>query len=76
MIELVGYGAAALTALGFLQKDLFRLRIISLGACLVWIVYGALLNSNSIILCNALIAVIQVTKLIKENDGKKYTNNS
>lgn len=51
---------------GFMQKDLRTIRWFCLGGCLVWILYGALLDSYSIMIANIFIAIIQITKLIKE----------
>ena len=63
MIEVIGYLAALITFSGFLVNNIITVRIFSLIACLVWLIYGALIMSGSIILCNTIIGCLQVYKL-------------
>jgi hypothetical protein len=71
MIEAIGYLAAVVTFAGFLTNDLAKVRLCSLVACGVWIAYGSLIGSGSILLCNFIIGALQVFKLIQSRNSKK-----
>tara|TARA_R110002126_G_scaffold1823_4_gene10881 strand:+ start:74 stop:286 length:213 start_codon:yes stop_codon:yes gene_type:complete len=63
MIEAIGYLAAIVTFSGFLVNNLITVRKFSLMACFIWLIYGILIGSGSVILCNVLIGGLQVYKL-------------
>ena len=63
MIEAIGYLAAIVTFSGFLVNNLITVRTFSLIACLVWLTYGILIGSGSVILCNTIIGGLQIYKL-------------
>lgn len=63
MIEAIGYLAAIVTFSGFLVNNLITVRAFSLIACLVWLTYGILIGSGSVILCNTIIGGLQIYKL-------------
>ena len=71
MIELIGYIAAVVTFTGFLSANIKVIRLFSLSAGAIWIGYGVLIGSGSIILCNVIIGALQLFKLITENNAKK-----
>ena len=60
MIELIGWIATVMVILSFIQKDILKLRIISLIGSLLWLGYGLLLESYSIIFLNTVIMFIQI----------------
>jgi hypothetical protein len=66
MIEILGYTATFITGLSFMMKDLKTLRLVNALGCLVWIVYGAWLDSVPIIMTNVGIFGIHFSKLLKE----------
>tara|TARA_B100000809_G_scaffold233351_1_gene250008 strand:- start:332 stop:682 length:351 start_codon:yes stop_codon:yes gene_type:complete len=66
MVEAIGYLGAIVTFAGFLTNNLTRIRLCSLLACAIWITYGVLINSGSVLLCNVTIAALQVFKLVQE----------
>jgi hypothetical protein len=70
-IELLGYVAAAVTFIGFMSKNIMRIRFFSLLACAFWIAYGALKLSGSIILCNSMIGVLQLFKIVDDSIKKR-----
>jgi hypothetical protein len=71
IIELIGYLAAVVTFTGFLSSNVKIIRIFSLAAGVIWIGYGVLIGSGSIILCNVVIAALQLIKLITASIDKK-----
>ena len=66
MVEIIGYIASAIVLISFLMKNIKKLRIINTVGCLIFIVYGVLLNfSIPIIITNAVIVGINIYFLIK-----------
>lgn len=66
MIQTIGYIATFVTGLSFMMKDIKTLRLVNALGCLIWIIYGELLNSVPIILTNVGIFGIHFSKLLKE----------
>ena len=75
MIQIIGYIATFITGLSFMMKDLKTLRLVNASGCLVWIIYGVLLNSTPIIITNIGIFGIHFSKLLKERYIKRYKLN-
>ena len=70
MTEIIGYIASAIVLISFLMKNIIKLRIINTIGCLIFIVYGVLLNfSIPIIITNSVIVGINVYFLIKMKNG-------
>lgn len=66
MTEIIGYVASIIVILSFLMKNIIKLRIITSVGCLLFVVYGVLINySIPVILTNSVIAVINVYFLIQ-----------
>ncbi|MBI2281212.1 MAG: uroporphyrinogen decarboxylase [Bacteroidetes bacterium] len=66
MTEFIGYIASAIVLISFLMKNIKKLRIINTIGCLIFIVYGILLNiSVPIIITNSVIVGINIYFLIK-----------
>lgn len=64
-IELIGYLGTAFVLASFMMSDIKKLRLVNIIGGLLWIVYGIVVGSSSIILGNALIVLIQGYKLYK-----------
>ena len=75
MIQAIGYLATFITGLSFMMKDIKTLRLVNASGCLVWIIYGVLLNSTPIIITNIGIFGIHFSKLLKERYIKRYKLN-
>lgn len=66
-VDLIGYGASLLVLISFLMKDIKKLRTINSIGCLLFVVYGVMLNySIPIILTNAAILGININALRKK----------
>ena len=63
MIDAIGYLAAIVTFSGFLINNLITVRKFSLMACFIWLAYGILIGSGSVILCNVVIGGLQIYKI-------------
>lgn len=59
-LELIGWIATVFIILSFIQKDMFRLRLLSLVGALFWAVYGLISGSWSIVFLNVVVGIIQV----------------
>ncbi len=60
MNDIIGWVATAVTMLSFLSHKMLFLRVVNFIACVIWIVYGVLLNMNPVIVTNAVIACIHL----------------
>ena len=64
----VGYAAMLTLMVSFMIKDMKKLRIINTIGCLLFVVYGFMLDSNQIIITNAFISMVNFYYLfIKKN---------
>lgn len=59
-LEVIGWIATVFIILSFIQKDMLRLRLLSLVGALFWTAYGLLLGSWSIVFLNVVVGIIQV----------------
>ncbi len=66
--EWVGYAAMATVLVSFLMKSVTRLRIVNSFGCLLFVVYGVLLDpiSKPIIITNIAILLINLYYIIKK----------
>jgi uncharacterized protein with PQ loop repeat len=70
MIQAIGYLATFITGLSFMMKDIKTLRLVNALGCLIWIVYGAAIDSTPVIITNVGIFSIHLAKLLKEINNK------
>jgi uncharacterized protein with PQ loop repeat len=67
-VEIVGYIASLFVLVSFLMKDIKKLRLINSVGCMLFVVYGILLNfSIPIILTNTAILIINTIALLKKS---------
>lgn len=64
-IEIIGYLGTAFVLASFMMSDIKKLRLVNIIGGLLWIVYGIVVGSSSIIVGNVLIVLIQGYKLYK-----------
>jgi len=69
LVEWVGYVAMITLMISFLMKDIKKLRVINTIACLLFIVYGFMLNSWPVIISNAFISIINLYYLLLKKDN-------
>lgn len=65
MEEIIGLVASTFVLLSFLQKGEIKIRIINCIGCLIFIIYGFLINALSVWLMNAITLVVQIVNIIK-----------
>jgi len=68
LVEWTGYAAMILLMISFLMKDIKKLRIINTLACLLFVIYGFMLNAWPIIISNAFIAFVNLYYLFIKKD--------
>jgi len=65
--EIVGYIASLFVLVSFLMKDIKKLRLINSIGCMLFVIYGVLLNfSIPIVLTNTAILIINTIALLKK----------
>jgi hypothetical protein len=65
MIEILGYLGMILAIISMLMQDIFKLRVINSIACIIFVVYGCYINSYPVIIMNAIVIIINITKLFR-----------
>ena len=65
MVEIFGYVASLVTVVSFLMKDVKKLRIVNLIACIMFVAYGLMISSYPLALVNFIVAIINIVYLIK-----------
>jgi len=69
--EIVGYLGAFFIVLSFLMKGIIKLRITNTVGCLLFVLYGILLNySYPVIITNVSISLINLYFLIKKDNKR------
>ena len=64
MLEIVGWSATAFVIFSFLINNMLWLRTINLVGAFLWLLYGIIDVSYSIIFLNVVIVSIQIFKII------------
>jgi hypothetical protein len=65
MVDIIGYLAAIATILSFTFKDIFKLRVVSTTACILWIIYGIYKQDMPIIAVNTVVILIHSFYFLK-----------
>lgn len=65
IIELLGWVGSGLIVLSLLQRDLTRLRIINIVACIVLIVFNAVLGIGSMVALNLVLVAVNAWYLAR-----------
>ncbi|MEP1489706.1 MAG: uroporphyrinogen decarboxylase [Algibacter sp.] len=67
LVDWVGYAAMSTVLVSFLMKSVTKLRIVNTFGCLLFVVYGYMLQSMPIIVTNTAIFCINIYYLIKRS---------
>tara|TARA_X000001036_G_C20312612_1_gene657050 strand:+ start:166 stop:396 length:231 start_codon:yes stop_codon:yes gene_type:complete len=73
-LDIIGWAAAVLVIISFLINDMLWLRIVNMVGASLWLTYGIMDTSNSIIFLNVIIVSIQFYKIsliLKDNFNLK-----
>tara|TARA_B100001093_G_scaffold134042_1_gene126659 strand:- start:127 stop:351 length:225 start_codon:yes stop_codon:yes gene_type:complete len=62
-LDIIGWVASAFVILSFLINDMLRLRFVNLVGASLWLAYGVVDLSSSIIFLNIVIVSIQIFKI-------------
>lgn len=72
--EIIGYVASVFTVVSLLMAKVLRLRIINLVACILWGVYGILIEANAVIATNAILMLVNIYFIIQLLTSKELFN--
>ena len=73
-LDIIGWAAAVFVIISFLINDILWLRIVNMVGASLWLTYGIMDTSNSIIFLNVIIVSIQFYKIsliLKDNFNLK-----
>lgn len=70
-IELIGIMASLIVAMSFISKKQKIIRTINIIGSILFIIYGALINSPSVFLLNTLAIIINIIRIIQHIKSKK-----
>jgi uncharacterized protein with PQ loop repeat len=68
IVEWVGYAAMVTLMVSFLMKDIKNLRYINTVGCILFVVYGFMLDSYPVIITNAFISLVNLYYLFIKKD--------
>jgi uncharacterized protein with PQ loop repeat len=71
LIDLVGYLGSVFVIISFLMKDIDILRIVSIVACCIFVVYGYLTGTMPTIILNSIIILLNFYKLYWSKTSKQ-----
>ena len=71
-IDIIGWAAAVFVIISFLINDILWLRIVNMIGASLWLTYGIMDTSNSIIFLNVIIVSIQFYKISVILKSKNY----
>lgn len=72
--EIIGFLASGFILLAFTNDDIKHVRIYDGIGCMIFIIYGLLINSISTVFLNFVMLSLQVYKLIKLRNSKEIEN--
>lgn len=75
MIHIIGYVALGINLLSMTMKNVFSLRLLSLIANLIYLIYGVLLNAPPFIIGCGIAIIIHGFHLVKLRKSKKLAAN-
>lgn len=64
-VEIIGYLASAAVLISFLMKDVNKLRLINSVGCILFVIYGYMLESWPVIITNAAIIMVNAYYVIQ-----------
>lgn len=70
-MEIIGICATVFVLISFLMKDIKWVRIINIVGAVLFVVYGALIGALSTWLLNALLVIIHIAYLVRDEIKKR-----
>ncbi len=65
LVDIIGYAAMIALMISFTVKDIKKLRIINTIGCILFVIYGFMIDSWPIIITNAFITSVNLYYLLK-----------
>lgn len=69
-IEIIGTLASIVILISFLTNNVFKIRCINIIGSIIFIIYGVLISSFSILLLNGILILIHIYYLLKEGKNR------
>ena len=73
MSEILGYIATVIVVLSYISRDIKKLRLMSITACVIFIIYASLEGLYPIIITNASIIIVNLYRIFQKKDGNPET---
>jgi|GEM_PF-2100625 len=70
-VEFIGLCASVLVLISFTMRRILAIRIINIGACITFVVYGLLIGALSVWLLNGLLIFVHIYYLVHGAQSKK-----
>lgn len=71
VIETFGILAGGLVLISFLMKGERNIRLINIIGCFIFIVYGIMISSVSVVLLNVGLSLVHIVKLRRKNEKEQ-----
>ncbi len=68
IVELFGILAGTLVLISFLMKSERQIRFINIIGCVIFVVYGIMISSVSVVLLNVGLTLVHIVKLSRKNE--------
>lgn len=68
IVELFGILAGTLVLISFLMKGERQIRFINIIGCVIFVVYGIMISSVSVVLLNVGLTLVHIVKLSRKNE--------
>lgn len=65
--EVIGLIASIFVLVSFIPKEIRLIRCINIIGCIIWVIYGLLIEALSVWVMNFLVMIIHLFHLIKDN---------
>jgi len=69
--ELIGYLAPVFIVLSMMQSNVRKIRLLMIAGCIVFVIYGTLVQAWPVVVANALIGLVTLYYLLKSRDIKR-----
>ncbi len=70
-IEILGYAASIMVAISLTMKNIVKLRILNLIGCILFSIYGLLIDAMPVVATNGFIVCVNIYFLIQMRKEKK-----
>ncbi len=69
-MEALGIIASLLVLISFLFNDIIKIRVINIIGCIIFVIYGIMINSFSVWFLNSALLIVHIYHLIRDKKEK------